>query len=145
MISSCLMLIFLNFLFFCRGKVLELSLWLDMLGLTACLTSWSTSLSTMDSASTSSVLVSITCDFFFPGFFTVEKNIFSGTFTKLKVPVYWQHFDSQTISVQWALGSITSQVILSISRPYFVVVAYYRRVKLCYYDQSLRGIVTLKK
>lgn len=47
------------FFFFVRWKVLELSLWLVMLGLTACLTSWSTSLSTTASASTSSVLVSL--------------------------------------------------------------------------------------
>lgn len=44
-----------------RVKVLVLFLCQAMLALTVCLTSWSTSLLTMDSALTSSVLVSVSC------------------------------------------------------------------------------------
>lgn len=53
----CFMLICFVF----RVKVLVLCLWQAMSALTACLTSWSTSLSTTDSALTSSVLVSVSC------------------------------------------------------------------------------------
>lgn len=51
---------FMSFVF--RVKELVLSLYRAMSALTACLTSWSTSLSTTDFASTSSVLVSVSCE-----------------------------------------------------------------------------------
>lgn len=57
--SNDLMFYVISLLF--REKVLVLYLLQAMLALTACQTSWSTSLSIMDFASTSSVLVSVSC------------------------------------------------------------------------------------
>lgn len=57
--SSLKDLMLISFVF--RVKVLVLFLCQAMLALTVCLTSWSTSPSTMDFALTSSVLVSVSC------------------------------------------------------------------------------------
>lgn len=122
-----------------RAKVLERSLWLVMLASTACRTSWSTSRLTTDSVLTFFVWVSAFLVFVFLWLFYGRKHIFSCTSTRLRSMLCWQPFGSPTISVLLAVGSVTGQVIVSVSRPYFVA-ASYGCVKLCYYSRSLRGV-----
>lgn len=130
---------FLCFIYlFVRWRVLELSLWLVMLGLTACLTSWSTSLSTTDSASTSSVLVSVSfviCLFWLD--FYCRKSCFFRYPHKTQIVLAAFSFSNQTIqpSVQLGVGSITNQVIVSVSSSYFVL-AYYSCARIYYHSDK---------